>query len=243
MRSAVSFRVGVERSLRHGDVVAPVAVGEHRLAAGRHPAHRPPGLARREGDREVLRIGRGLHSEAAAHVRRRHPHRRLVEPHGARELVAQAPDALAGEGEVQPRAVPLGEAAAGLDRHRLGPVVDELEARGVRRRGEGALHRRLVAVRPVEGEVVRRLRMDGRPADGRRHVDRQVLEIEGDHLRRVEARLARLRHHDRERLAGEAHRGVGQRRPPRVGATRAVTVLHHRRRRWSSRACRRSPAR
>ena len=55
-------------------------------------------------------------------------------------------------------------------RHRLGPVVDELEARGVRRRGEGALHRRLVAVRPVEGEVVRRLRMDGRPADGRRHV-------------------------------------------------------------------------
>ena len=103
------------------------------------------------------------------------------------------------------------------------------------------VHRRLVAVRPVEGEVVRRLRMDRRPADGRRHVHRQVVEVEGDHLRRVEARLARLGHHDRERLAGEAHR---RRRPaPAAAAWRRASRRGSSppRRRWSSRACRRSP--
>ena len=87
-------------------MVAPVVVGQHRLAAAAHPVHRPPQLARREGDGEILRVVEPLDPEAAAHVRRRHPHRLLRQPELVRELVAQRPHPLPREGDGQPPVLP-----------------------------------------------------------------------------------------------------------------------------------------
>ena len=60
--------------------------------------------------------------------------------------------------------IPLGDAGARLHRVADHPVVDQLELDHPRRLGERRLHRRLVAIVPVEGEIARRLGMDLRRA-------------------------------------------------------------------------------
>ena len=129
--------VGVERRLGHRHMVAPAVVGQHRLAAGAHPVHRPPELARREGDGEILRIVEALDPEAAADVRRRHPHRlrrqaQLARP--ARRAAPRRPGRRSRRAAAPPSHSAI--AAARLHRHRHHPVVDQLEPRGVRRRRE-----------------------------------------------------------------------------------------------------------
>ena len=216
----------VERRLRHRHMVAPVVVGQHRLAAAAHPVHRPPELARREGDGEILRVVEPLDPEAAADVRRRHPHRLLRQPELVGELVAQRPHPLPREGDGQPPVLPGGGRPPLLHRHRHRPVVDELEPRRVRRRGEDPLDLGLVAERPVVGEVARRLGMDRRPALGGLDVHRQLVPLDAYRLGGVERRRPGLGDHQRHGLAGVADTGLGEDRPHRVGAEAAVAVLH-----------------
>ncbi len=60
--------VVIERDFRLADVVAPVGVGEKRVAAIADPFHRPADLFCREQHQRLLRISDQLHTEAAADV-------------------------------------------------------------------------------------------------------------------------------------------------------------------------------
>ena len=87
----------------------------------------------------------------------------------------QPPDPLAGEADMQPRAVPFGVAAARLHRHSPSPGCRPARAGWcARRAAKVAGDLRLVAERPVVGDVRRRLGVDRRPARGGRHVHRQI---------------------------------------------------------------------
>ncbi len=181
---------------------------------------------RREGDGEVLGIVEPLDAEAAADVRRRHPHRLVRQAELVGELLAQVPHALPGEAHMQPRPVPFRKAAARLQRHAHHPVVDQVERHRVQGRVEDLAHRPLVAERPVVGEVLRGLLMDRRAAHGGLHVGGQVLEVADDQLDRVHRLRPGLRHHHGDRLAGVARHVLGQHRAGRIGGVAAVAVAH-----------------
>ena len=183
--------VGVEGDLGRGDVVAAHRVGEEALAALAGPLHRPPQRAGGEARHGVLGVEERLHPEPAADVGRDHPHLLRRQPEVRRQDVAVAPAALGAgvDRELAVAGVPLGDAGARLHRVADHPVVDQLELDDPGGLGEGGLHRRLVAVVPVEGEVARRLgvhlRGPRRPGLGRVGHRRQVLVLDLDQLGRV----------------------------------------------------------
>ena len=190
-------------------MVAPVVVGQHRLAAAAHPVHRPPELARREGDGEILRVVEPLDPEAAADVRRRHPHRlasaaRASSASSSRSDHTPCPEKATVQPPVRPRsrsrrAAPSASPSPGCRRARAACAC---AAASKTRVDLG-----LVAERPVVGEVARRLGMDRRPALGGLDVHRQLVEVDDDRLGRVERRRPALGDHQRQRLAGVAHTG------------------------------------
>ena len=162
-------------------------------------------------DPDVFGIGGRLHAERAADVVGEH-----AQPLGRNpeqilgERAAQAEHALAADvqGEASARRVVLGHRRPRLHGRHHDPVVDQPDPRDVRRRGERALRRPMIAEAPIETEV-RALLMQARRVRGERRLRvahrRHRLDIRDDQLGGVLCGVRILGHHDRERLADVAH--------------------------------------
>jgi len=90
------------------------------LATRLDPLHRPPEPARHRRQQNVLGIDVPLGAEAAADVRRDHPHLLVREPQGRRDRRAHGERYLRRRPDRQPavRRLGLDQDAAWLDRHR-----------------------------------------------------------------------------------------------------------------------------
>ncbi len=163
---------------------------DHVLGAPRQGAvHGPSGAAGELGGQQQVAVDSGLRAEAPAHELADHPHLVLGQRQRLRELVADHPDGLRREVDVDPVAAPLADALMGLHRvvvERLRRVVGLDDRVGL---GEPAL--------VVAALVVARLG-DERPAfDGHLRVQ-QRLELLPVDLDQSDGRLGLL-----ERLRGD----------------------------------------
>jgi hypothetical protein len=181
--------------------------------------HRWPGL---KAIAKITRIRESAHktsTETAADVEGQHPDLR---PRHTEHVVGEYPPhhrhALgSGDQRVSARGlVPGADRGARLERARRHPGVEQADAYDVRRPGKCALDRRLVAVGPVQRQVVRRVRPDRRRIglERPRHVGdrRQGREVELNPLGRIQRLLRRPGNHDRDRLTDMADPPRGERR-------------------------------
>ena len=149
----------IESELGMADVIAPLSVAQKGLCPPAVPLDGPAESLGRPQHQRVLRIGVVFHAEAAAHLRRNHPQRHLVDSeargdHGAHVINVLAVDiedvALLGG------VVDAGR-AAWLNRAGHRTIVDEIKRNDPLGGGERSLCRCPVAFLPVEADVVRRL--------------------------------------------------------------------------------------
>ena len=140
-RADVEHDLGVERGQRavalraepHRDLarVAP-RVAHELLRARQLEAHRAAGQHRQPRGVVNDPLRARLGAEAAAHALHDDPHLVLLEPERLRELALDVPHALRGLVDGEPRAVPLRDAAAGLDvdvvlgRQRVAALADQV---------------------------------------------------------------------------------------------------------------------
>ena len=116
--------------------VAGMIGRDQMLAAVFDPFHRPPRDPCRERDQKIFRIEFAAHAEAAADVVLHHPDRAFGNSHLPRQDAAIGKGHLGGAVHRQPPALPFGEEAARLDRHRSVALHLEPFAAHVRRVAE-----------------------------------------------------------------------------------------------------------
>ena len=154
------FRVGVERQLDMGDMVAAMRVRHEAVRALGGPFDRPPHLAGRPGDDRFLGVVVDLRPEAAADIGGDDAQFRLrdvqhkgahQQPDDMRVLARRIKGVLAGG------AVVFADRRARL--HRIGdePIVDEVELDGLGCLGERCIDRGQIAQMPVVTEIAGRL--------------------------------------------------------------------------------------
>ena len=212
----------IQSQLGVADVIARVLVGEHRLAAVAHPAHRPAQVFRGEQHEPVLRILPALCPEPAADIagddadaalRHLEDARRERLPHAVRVLHVgiQRVAVLAG--------VPDAQGAARLHEMRVDPADHVAALDDMRRLGKGGVGRSPVAgleqVRDVVGAFVpdRNFPFGSLRRIGHRG---QNFVIDIDQLGGVARLRGGLGDDERDRLADIAHPPFGQpaMRPP-----------------------------
>ena len=167
------FPLRVKREAGTGEIVAALCGGEKILAALGDPAHRPAEAARRVQHQDPFGIKKILGPEPAADIggAYRDALGRHVE-HGARQLVADRVDALAGQQQVERvrGRVIRADRGARLDRDDDEAVVDERDLDDISRRGECRLDRRLVATLEAIGQIAGGLVPHQRRAGGERRL-------------------------------------------------------------------------
>jgi hypothetical protein len=210
-----------------------LGVAEEMLGAVGVPLHRPLQALGRDRAKRVLAVKEDLGAEAAADVRRDHPHPRGLHLEDALgQVVAQVVAALAAKGErpAAGRFVVLGDAAAGLEVVRDQAVVDEGQRDDPVRAGEGGIRLRAVSDLRVEGDVARNLVPDqgGVGRFGGFDARDGVQRLPGDRKRfgRVAGRVQRFGDHEGDRVAHMAHHVARQHRIRRRRHRGAVRVLH-----------------
>ena len=191
--------------------------GEEMLEPVLDPFDRPVEFFAGPGKHDFLRIEQhDLRAEAAADERRDDPHLPLAQAQHGGKAVAQKHRRLRGvpDGEVLGAGVPVGDDAAGLDRHRGAVIVvkaarDDVIGVGA---GGGVIAATLAH---MGGDVAFDVVVDARGSVDERLFqidDRgQRLKIDGDVRKRVLGDIAALCQHDRERLADVAHLVLGER--------------------------------
>jgi hypothetical protein len=153
---AEDLAVAGQRDLGVGDVIAPVGVGQIRLAPGGRPPDGPPDLAGGPRDHHLFVVDKDLGAESPAHVGRDHPHLVLGDPQheGGHEQAVHV-GILRGhpQGQLSGRLVEARHARPGL--HGVGhqSLVDDapLDLHGGR--GEGGVGGGPIANLPFEGHV------------------------------------------------------------------------------------------
>ena len=148
----------VDRQPRGGDIVAAVAVAEEMLGAIANPFDRAAQPFSRNRGQRIFAIRKQLGAEAAADVRRDHPHlfgRQLH--HRAADDVADDMAALAAERERIALAVVFGDHAAGIEIIGHQPLIDDRQFDNTRGLGESLLGGARVANLGLEREIVRPL--------------------------------------------------------------------------------------
>ena len=147
----------IEREFRTCAMIARLVVGHETFAAARDPLDRTPQPARQPGDDGFLRIMLALVAEAAADIRRDHADAALRDA----ELFGHHPADVMGhlrrdmERELFAPDLRRRHHRARLERGADQTIVDELEARDMRRDLHRLAHRRLVPARPAEADVGR----------------------------------------------------------------------------------------
>ena len=162
-------------------------------------------------------------AETAADVRRDDPQfvLRNVEDEGAhqeaddvRELAGRPQRVLPG------RRIIFGDRRARLHRVADQPVVDQADARDMRRLAESGIGRSLVAERPIAAQIVRHVVEQKRRValDGIEHADhrRQDVVVDDHRFGGVLRLLARLGDDEGDRIADMAHLALRQRRMRRL---------------------------
>ncbi len=229
--------LAVERQFGGGGVVARLVIGDEALGPPGDPAHRPAEPARRPGDHRLFGIVLALVAEAAADIGRDHAQRRLGQAELLRHQAADVMRHLRRRIERPSPGERVGHRGGGarLDGGAGDAVVDEVDLDDMGGAGEGAVHRRRVAARPAEGDIARRVGVDGlglqqRGRRVRHRGQRRVGDI--DQFGCIERRRRRLGQHHRHRLADMAHPPAGQ-RPARglchlraVGETQPPQAAH-----------------
>ncbi|MDT4839887.1 hypothetical protein FQZ97_736910 [compost metagenome] len=203
----------VHRHFGVAHVVAAVRIGQEALRALRRPLDVAVELLGRPGQADVFGVQKDLGAEAAAHVGRDHAHLVLGQAqHESRHQQALDVRVLVRHVE----RVVVGAAAVAADGHarldRVGnqPVVDEVELRDVRRRGEHVVDRRLVAQHPLVALVVGRFVVQRGAAGllrgiGHAHQGRQHVVVDHHGFGRILGLLDRLGHHHGHVVAHVAH--------------------------------------
>ena len=205
------------------DVVAAVRIREKAFAALGRPLDRAIDALRRPDHRRLFGVEVDLRAEAAADVRRDHPHLVLRQAEHERGH-EQALDMRILVGDIERIAV-VGAAVrsnrrARLDRVGDQPVVDDVELRDVRGLGEGGVHRRLVAQRPrvalVAGCPVVDLRRTGlQRVDAIDHCGKLVV-IDDDELGGILRLVRRLGDDEGDRIAHVADLALREHRVRRL---------------------------
>ena len=202
--------VGIGRDLEVPILLALVVGGGEALAAILDPLHRRAEQVGCRRHHQLLRVERVLRPEAAADMRRDHPHLALGKAErvdddalGLVRHLGAIPDREQLFGGVEAR-----EHGTGLDRMAAALVDAETlcdPMRGFRERTLGVA----VFQRPLRDQVVRaieprlwRTRREGGDGIGDR---RQLREVEHDQIGGVLGKRAALGYHHRNRLAGVAH--------------------------------------
>ena len=117
-------------------------IGRHQmLAAILDPFDRAADMAGRERDEEILGIELAAHAEAAADVELDHVDGMLGKPqHGREHATVEEQDLGGAENDELPlRRIPLGDQAAGLQRHRSQAMTAKALAAGVLGLGESRI--------------------------------------------------------------------------------------------------------
>ncbi len=215
--------------------VARLLVGEEHFRAAAGPLHRPPERSCGEERSAVLGIEVEAHAEAAADLfgdhadllRRHAEHRRELGAHVRRALRAgvEVVHALGRH--------PGREARARLHRvaHHARVVDGELhDFRGAGKRSPGLL---LVPRFVIQDDISRHLVVHERRARGhgvlRRDDGGKVAIVDRHELRGIVSRDRRLGDDDRDRVAGEAHASLRERRTARMDELGAAAALDRQR--------------
>ena len=225
----------VERELAVRAHVARLLVGEEHFRARAGPLDRPAELLRREQRGAILGVEVEAHAEAAADLlgddadllRRHAEHRGELVAHDRHALRAGVEMVLIGhEG---------GEAGARL--HRVADHARDVHVhlhhsrRALERGARAGLVAGFVVEHHVAGHRVVHQRRAGGERFGRVHHRRQLAVLDGDQLGRVLRGDRGLGDDERDRVAGEAHAPLRQRRPAGIDQLHAAAALHRQRRR------------
>ncbi len=233
-------------SLRLGDVIAAMRVGDETFRALAGPFHRTADEPRRPQADDFFRIDENLRAEAAADIRRDHA-QLVFRRHADEGRNHQPRDMRILRGVPQRKAfaarIVIGERGARLHRIRHQPVVDELQRRDVLgglERGRGRIR---IADMPVVDRVVGRGLVNLRRAfcRGLGGIDhrRQHLIVDDDFFRRVLGLRQRFGDHDRDRVADVVGLVRRNRRMRRHLHRRAVLGKHGPAADQSAKFCRR----
>ncbi len=199
------------------------------FAAFADPFDRPADFRGREGDHRFFGVVELFDAETAADVRRHDAQLvlRNVENERAHQ---QAYDVR--ELARRPKRVMFGRRVVFRDRrarlHRIADetIVDQADAGNVRRPAERRIGRGLVSDRPVAAKIVRYVVEQQRriALDGIEHADhsRQHFVFDGDRLGGDLSLFARLRHHERDRIADVPDFALSQCRVRRLLHRQAV---------------------
>ena len=223
------FSVLVECELGLGNVIAAVPVGDKTFRTIRYPFHRPANPPGGPGDDGLLAIVKLLDPETAADIRGHHPHlllgnvqhqRAHQEAHHVRKLAGGPQRVMAGA------AIILGDRCARLHRVADQAIVDEAEARHMRRLAERGRDRSLVAQFPVAAQIIRHVveQLRGARTDGFEHADhrRQHLIIDHDRFRGRARQLQRIGDDEGDHIADETHLALRKHRKWRLLHRQAV---------------------
>jgi hypothetical protein len=214
-------------------VVAAVLVAEEAARAVVGPLHGTAEDLRGMEQPRIFGVGRALHAERAADIAGHDPHLRGLDAEQLGHLVLEAKHALAAgvERRAVGRLVVVADRRARLHRADDDAVADQAQLGHVGCLGEGLVHLGDVAVEEVGADIVRRFvehdRRTGLGGGTRLGDGGQCLDVEHDGLGRV-LRLRRgLGHHERHRVAHEAHFVSRKRIARRRLHLRAVALRHH----------------
>ena len=198
--------------VRRDEVLAPVF----------DPLHRAAEVLRRERDDELFARREELLAEAATDVARGHAHEVLGNAGDARDRGARLVRVLRRHPgvELAARRVVVGDDAARLHRHVGLAVLIEGLGDDVRGLGDDRLPRRVERERHLLRDVRALLGVHEVLGVGRRGLEvddgRQRVELELHEVARVLGDVAVLGDHEHDRVADEAHVGVGERAQRRV---------------------------
>ena len=181
----------------------------------------------------IFRVGRALHAERAADIAGHDPHLRRLDAEQLGHLVLEAKHALAAgvERRAVGRLVVVADRRARLHRADDDAVADQAQLGHEGGLGEGLVHLGHDAIEEVGADIVRHVvEHDGCAGlgGGTRLGDRrQRLDVEHDGFGRILRLCRRLGHHERHRVAHEAHFVCRKRIACRRLHLRAVALRHH----------------
>ena len=220
------LEVFVKAELGPRHQIARAVVRQHRLGPFRHPAHRPAQHFCGLRNQDIFGVDHAFHAKTATDIGVRHPHILAVKPHHAHQLVFLDPDPLPVDTQMQARPVPFGKGAARLHRIADDAVVHHIQRHTMSRSGHRRRDTGRLTHRPVIGAIVGCQVMHHRPTRRDGQLDRPIVGLQRDQLRRIARRIQAFGHDHRDSFADIAQHPLGQQRPKRVGALAAILVAH-----------------